>query len=78
MIVDGPSPFVVFRDSPGQLADEDDLTAAGATPRYFRAREAAERAAAKAAASPEASRRHRELARAYALLGRELKQETRS
>ena len=75
MIVDGPSPFVLFRDSPRRHADEDDPTAVGETPQYFRSREAAERAAAKAAISPEASRRHSELARAYARLARGSKPE---
>ena len=74
MIVDGPSPFILFRDPPGQR-DHDPRKdrSEPATPQYLHAREAAERAAAKLAASPEASRRHRELAQAYARLARESK-----
>jgi hypothetical protein len=74
MIVDGPSPFVVFRDPPGQRVDESSRDAGQRPPPlYLRAREVAERAAAKEAASPEASRRHQELAQAYARLARETK-----
>ena len=69
MIVDGPSPFILFRDPPGQQQDRPEP----ASPEYLDAREAAERAAAKLAASPEAGRRHRELAQAYARLARESK-----
>jgi phosphoribosylaminoimidazole-succinocarboxamide synthase len=66
----GSGPIVVYREFPSEQADS-------ASPRssddkdYFRAREHAERAAAKAAVSTRARRIHQQLAQVYAQLARQ-------
>ena len=71
-MVEASGPIIVFRDAPG-LARRDETEDGGsghATADYFRAREWAERAAAKAATSAAGRRAHQELAQTYALLAR--------
>jgi hypothetical protein len=73
-MVDGPSPFVVFRDSlspPAEdtASDEPEGVQVGrVTSEYFRMRERAERAAAKDAKCVAARRVHQKLAQFYAAL----------
>ena len=64
MNIDGPGPFIVFRDIPEEPSRSP---GAGRADRagLFRARAVAERSAAQAATSLEAGRRHQELAHAY-------------
>jgi len=67
-MVEGPVSFVIFRDQPGS----EDVEREAATPardhsiEFFRARELAERAAAKRATSLRARWVHQELAQHYA------------
>jgi hypothetical protein len=72
MIVDGPIPFVLFRDQPHTLVEERPAESDPSAD-YFGKRELAETVAAEAAVSPEARRRHQELARAYARLASQAK-----
>ncbi len=70
MNVDGPNPFLVFRDTPRKpSSDQANGRADGV--HYFQGRAAAERAAAQVALSLEARRRHHELANAYDKLAQE-------
>ena len=66
-MVEGPEPLVIFRDLP-ESGDEPVQDRDGLAPSqdYFRAREAAERAAAKRASSALARGLHQELAQHYA------------
>lgn len=59
-------PVIAFRDAWGLAADRDIQSADPPDADYCRARERAERAAAKTAQSIEARRVHQELAQAYA------------
>jgi hypothetical protein len=77
-MVEASGPIIIFRDAPGLSAREQpsELGAGNAAGDYFRSRERAERAAAKAAKSAAGRRAHQELAQTYALLARRAHEQT--
>jgi len=67
----GSGPIVVYRDFPSERPAHAGSTELSDDKDYFRAREQAERAAAKAAVSTRARRIHQQLAQVYAQLARQ-------
>jgi hypothetical protein len=68
-MIEGPTSFVLFQDAAGDAEVSDPRPSSGPNPIstwYLRARERAERAAAKCATSHAARRVHQELAQSYA------------
>ncbi|HEX6742042.1 MAG TPA: hypothetical protein VF079_09665 [Sphingomicrobium sp.] len=78
-MIDGPTGFVIFRDPWGPARKPEPIEPANDLPAdYWRARELAERAAAKRATTAKARSVHQELAQHYARRAASVSRSSRS